>query len=129
GGRGGARNPRRGGAASGGVAGVRASRSMGEPAWGGRARPPVIHSPRPRVHGVLLSPDVDLASATPGPTGLLYLQQVIGNRTVQRLLVARQQGAAEGPLSAAQVLDAIAYYRNKPDRYPSHIIIQIQKAV
>src|SRR5262249_53178696 len=70
-----------------------ASRSMAETAGGGRARPPVIHGPRPRVHGVLLSPDVDLASATPGPTGLLYLQQVIGNRTVQRLLVARQQGA------------------------------------
>jgi len=78
---------------------------------------------------VLLSPDVDLASATPGPTGLLYLQQVIGNRTVQRLLVARQQGAAEGPLSAARVRDAIAYYRNKPDRYTRDIIMEIQKAV
>ena len=102
---------------------------MAETAWAVRARPAVIHSPRPRVHGVLLSPDVDLAGATPGPTGLLYLQQVIGNRTVQRLLVARQQGAAEGPLSAARVRDAIAYYRNKPDRYTRDIIMEIQKAV
>src|SRR5262249_56360729 len=78
---------------------------------------------------VTLSPDVDWASAPSGPTGLLYLQQVIGNRTVQRLLVARQQGAAEGPLSAARVRDAIAYYRNKPDRYTRDIIMEIQKAV
>jgi len=102
---------------------------MAETAWAVRARPPVIHGPRPRVHGVLLSPDVDLASATPGPTGLLYLQQVRWNRTVQRLLVARQEGAAEGPLSAARVRDAIAYYRNKPDRYTRDIIMEIQKAV
>lgn len=59
----------------------------------------------------------------------MYLQQVIGNRTVQRLLVSRQQGAAEGPLSAAQVRAAIAYYRNKPDRYTRDIIMEIQKAV
>ena len=54
---------------------------------------------------------------------------MIGNRTVQRLLVARQQGAAEGPLSAAQVRDAIAYYRGKPDRYTRDIIMEIQAAV
>src|SRR5262245_66500801 len=89
-------NQMRRGAGRARVTAARASRSMAETAWAVRARPPVIHGPRPRVHGVLLSPDVDLASATPGPTGLLYLQQVIGNRTVQRLLVARQQGAPRG---------------------------------
>ena len=57
------------------------------------------------------------------------MQQAIGNRTVQRLLVARQQGAVEGPLSAAQVRDAIAYYRTKPDRYTRDIIMEIQTAV
>jgi len=60
---------------------------------------------------------------------VLYLQQVIGNRTVQRLLVARQEGAAEGPLSPAQVRDAIAYYRAQPARYTRDIIMEIQKAV
>ena len=63
-------NQTRRGAGRARVTAARASRSMAETAWAVRARPAVIHSPRPRVHGVLLSPDVDLAGATPGPTGL-----------------------------------------------------------
>jgi len=88
-----------------------------------------IHRGRPRVHRALLRRDIGLISATAGPNGLLHLQQVMGNRTLQRLILARQQAAAEGPLSGVQVRDAIAYYRNKPDRYTRDIITQIQSAV
>ena len=111
------------------LAWTRASRSMAAPALPMRAPPLPIHRPRPRVHGGLIGRDTDLVTASAGPSRLLYLQQVIGNRTVQRLLVARQQGAAEGPLSAAQVRDAIAYYRAQPARYTRDIIMEIQTAV
>jgi len=78
---------------------------------------------------VFLGRDNGCVTATGGPGALLYLQQVMGNRMVQRLLVARQEGTAEGSLSDAQVRDAIAFYRNQPARYTRDIIIEIQKAV
>src|SRR5262249_57115040 len=88
-----------------------------------------IHGPRLRAHGVLLSRDTGLVRATAGLGDLLYLQHVIGNRKVQGLLVARQQSTAEGPLSPAQVRDAIVFYRAQPARYTRDIIMEIQQAV
>src|SRR5262244_149111 len=99
------------------VTAARARRSMAETARAVPARPLAMHRPRPNADGVLLSRDTGPVGATAGLSGLLYLQQVIGNRTVQGLLVARQQGPAEGPLSAAQVRDAIAFCRAQPARY------------
>src|SRR5215831_1003993 len=105
---------------------ARANRSLTETARAVPARPRAMHGP---AHGVLLRRDTRMVGATAGLSGLLYLQHVIGNRTVQGLLVARQQTTAEGPLSPAQVHDAIAFYRAQPARYTRDIIMEIQRAV
>src|SRR5499433_3803327 len=110
------------------VTAARASRPLTEAARAVPARPLTIHRVCPRGHA-LLSRDSGLLRPTAGLSGLLYLQHVIGNRTVQGLLVARQQGSAEGPLSAAQVRDAIAFYRAQPTRCTRDIIMEIQQAV
>ena len=104
------------------VTAARASRLLTETDRTVSVRPPAIHGSRPRAHGVLLSRDTGLVRATAGPSDLLYLQHVMGNRTVQGLLVARQQSTAEGPLSPAQVRDAIVFYRAQPARYTRDII-------
>lgn len=111
------------------VTAARASRLLTETDRTVSARPPAIHGSRPRAHGVLLSRDTGLVRATAGLSDLLYLQHVMGNRTVQGLLVARQQSTAEGPLSPPQVRDAIAFYRAQPARYTRDIIKEIQQAV
>lgn len=89
----------------------------------------MIQRLRPRARDRFVDRDALRVAAQAGSSGVLYLQQVMGNRTVQRLLVTRQERAAEGPLSAAQVRDAIAYYRSQPARYTREIIIEIQEAV
>ena len=111
------------------VTAARASRLLTETDRTVSARPPAIHGSRPRAHGVLLSRDTGLVRATAGLSDLLYLQHVMGNRTVQGLLVARQQSTAEGPLSPTQVRDAITFYRAQPARYTRDIIKEIQQAV
>jgi hypothetical protein len=63
-----------------------------------------------------------------GPGNALYLQRLLGNQAVQRLLVARQKDAA-GPLTPAQVQSAIAYYAGRPQHYTPEIIMEIQMAV
>jgi len=94
-----------------------------------RARLSAIAPEWPRVHALCLSRVTDRIVATNAASGLLRLQQVAGNRTVQQWLVARQQSEAGGPLSAAQVHDAIAFYRAQPGRYTREIIGEIQTAV
>ncbi|HLV36597.1 MAG TPA: hypothetical protein VKY59_15850, partial [Spirillospora sp.] len=75
----------------------------------------------------------------PYPGNVLYLQQVIGNQAVQRLLIARQEAAVaeaealatavDGPLSPAQVVKALSYYKRRPNLYTREIIMEIQFAV
>jgi hypothetical protein len=63
------------------------------------------------------------------------LQRLAGNTVVCRLLgVSRQQAAtavttAAGPLTQAQVRDAIAWYSAQPARYTRDIIMEIQMEV
>ena len=108
---------------------------MAERALAVRARRQTSHRARAGIHAAPVSRDarpVATAHDRSGrwdPAHLLSLQRRLGNRTVQRLLVARQQSAAEGPLSAAQVRDAIAFYTAQPARYTREIIIEIQQAV
>jgi hypothetical protein len=76
------------------------------------------------------------AAAIPDASTIVHLQHVIGNQAVQRLLAARaaenasssvsNTSTADGPLSAGQVRDAIAYYKARPQRYTRDIIMQIQ---
>src|SRR5262249_41921347 len=70
------------------------------------------------------------------PGNVLYLQQLIGNQAVQRLIISRRETAifkapdtADRPLSPAQVRDAIAFYNAHPFRYTREIVIEIQSAV
>jgi hypothetical protein len=70
---------------------------------------------------------------------VLLLQRTIGNQHVNRMLIARQQTAptvvtppsrtAAGPLTPAQVQNAIVWYRAQPRRYTREIIMEIQFAV
>jgi hypothetical protein len=67
---------------------------------------------------------------------VLFLQRVVGNRSVERALIARQQTAPTlapppaltnaGPLTPAQVESAIVWYRAQPTRYTREIIMEIQ---
>src|SRR5262249_52721783 len=64
---------------------------------------------------------------------ILYLQRLVGNQAVQRMLngtIQREgEDEAEGPLTPKQVTEAIAWYKAQPAKYTEDIIKQIQGAV
>ena len=69
------------------------------------------------------------------PGNVLYLQQMVGNQAVQRMLASRQETdtieapPTLGPLSPAQVQKALAFYKSQPSKYTPDIIMEIQFAV
>jgi hypothetical protein len=110
--------------------------------------PTPVHS-RPRGHALTplsatagpaaLRPIAHPAALARGtPAGILALQGAVGNRAVQRVLLARQPAPAEAEsatavdrplLAAAQVARALGFYRAQPRRYTPAIVAQIQTAV
>src|SRR5215813_5961376 len=78
-----------------------------------------------------LSRSADHAPTKPdaaSPENILYLQRLVGNQAVQRMLngtIQREgEDEAEGPLTPKQVTEAIAWYKAQPAKYTEDIIKQ-----